>query len=250
MDQNTYLKKFSRVVRWRLPESEADEVIADYHALLTQCSEESTQVFGQPEHAARLLSEPKSYRRWLMAFDLLALCLLLSEFFLLRASYPQYPAVRMYVLFFLGSVGSLLWFRPQPGEGHKPRLPKGLCPLLLGLLVLAAAVVGLLTGLMQGVWQALPAGLYGRIANGSLLLSGTIAAISGLFGLINARLSDRRWCSLYILGLTTLIESVLVHALLVNMSLDTSTANWWMPYVIHFGVVGIAGLLGAGRALC
>lgn len=250
MDQNTYLKKFSRIVRWKLPKPEADEVIADYHELLTQCSEESTQAFGQPKQAAELLSDPQSYHRWLVVFGLLAFCLLLSEFLLLRASFARYPMVQMYVLLFVGLASSLLWFRPQPGEDHKLPLPKGLCPMLLGLLVLVIIIAALLSGLIQGVWKSLPDGLYGRVMNGALLLLGTIAAIFGLFGLVHARLSNRRWCALYILGFTTLVESVLVHALLVNMSLDTSTAGWWVPYGINFGVVGIAGLLGVGKSLC
>lgn len=250
MDAQTYLKKFSRIVRWKLPKSEADEVLTDYQEMLAQCSGETTQALGQPAQAARLLSEPKMYYRWLAVFGLLTFCLLLSEFFLLRASFAQYPTVRMYLLLFVGLIGSLLWFRPQPGEDRKSSLPKGLGPMLLGLLALAVAVAGLLAGLAQGVWQALPAGLYGRVANGALLLMGTAAAIFGLFGLVHARLSDRRWCALYSLGFTVLVECVLVHALLVNMSLDTSLTGWWVPYGVHFGIVGIFGLLATGRSLC
>lgn len=132
MDAQTYLKKFSRIVRWKLPKSEADEVLADYQEMLAQCSGETTQAFGQPAQAARLLSEPKMYYRWLAVFGLLTFCLLLSEFFLLRASFAQYPTVRMYLLLFVGLIGSLLWFQPQPGEDCKSSLPKGLGPMLLG----------------------------------------------------------------------------------------------------------------------
>ena len=102
MDAQTYLKKFSRIVRWKLPKSEADEVLADYQEMLAQCSGETTQAFGQPAQAVRLLSEPKMHYRWLAIFALLAFCLLLSEFFLLRASFAQYPTVRMYLLLFVG----------------------------------------------------------------------------------------------------------------------------------------------------
>ena len=34
MDKQTYLKKFSYAVRWRLSKQEADEVLADYEELL------------------------------------------------------------------------------------------------------------------------------------------------------------------------------------------------------------------------
>ncbi len=68
MDQQTYLKKFSHFVRWRLPKPEADEVLADYEALFSERlpgnDDAWIQNLGEPLEAARLLTEPKVYRRW------------------------------------------------------------------------------------------------------------------------------------------------------------------------------------------
>lgn len=139
---------------------------------------------------------------------------------------------------------------PPTGREAKIALAARLLSMLLVLLALVIAVAAIMAGLSLKVWAFIPPGLYGRVAYWALLLAGTVATIFGLFGLVNARLSDRRWCSLYIMGLTILAECVFVLALLVNMSLDTASAGWWVPYVTNLGVMGIVGLIGVGISLC
>ena len=57
MDKQTYLKKFSYAVRWRLSKQEADEVLADYEELFSQAPREDDdlviQKLGAPSPAAR-----------------------------------------------------------------------------------------------------------------------------------------------------------------------------------------------------
>ncbi len=252
MDQKTYLKKFSRVVHWRLPKSEADEVLADYKELFSQCSEKQEdmpiQTLGEPVQAARLLSEPKVYHRWLAVFGLMAFCLLLCEFLLLRASFYHYPRALMYTLLILGLAVSLTWFRPRHGRNQKSPFPKRLFPMLLGLVTVMVVVAVVMVGLILQVWAFIPFALYGRIAHCSLLLAGTVGTIFGLFGLVKARLSDYRWCSLYVMGFTALVECVLLLAVLV--ALDVSSTTCLLPYVPDFGIVGMIGLVGVGVSLC
>lgn len=252
MDKQTYLKQFSRTVRWRLPKSEADEVLADYDEMLSQfCGEHKDmpiQELGAPTQAAKLLSEPKTYYRWLAVFGVMVFCLLLSEFLLLRANFSHYPSGLIYTLFILGSAVSLIWFRPRRGEDRKSPVPKGLLPMLLGLLIVVVAAAVIMAGLIIQDWEFIPPELYGRIAYGTLLLAGTAATIFGLFGLIKARLSDRRWCSLYVMGLTGLAECVLVLALLVSTAVLPAT--WPAPYFYNLGIIGIAGSIGVGVSLC
>ena len=66
MDQQTYLKKFSHFVRWRLPKPEADEVLADYEALFSERlpgnDDAWIQDLGEPLEAARLLTERMEHR--------------------------------------------------------------------------------------------------------------------------------------------------------------------------------------------
>ena len=254
MDKQAYLKKFSRAVRWRLPKSDADEVLADYNEMIVQNWKEQEfipiQELGNPVQSAKLLSEPKAYCRWLVVFGVMALCLLLPEFLLLRANFSHSPSLLIYTLFILGAAVSLIWFRPGHGEERKLSFPKGLLPMLLVLLVIMAAVAGIMASLIMQVWTFIPPEQYGRIAYGTLLLAGTAAAALGLLGLIKGRLSDRRWCSLYVMGLTGLAECVLVLALLVSPTLGASSSPWMISYAYNLGLIGIAGLIGVGVSLC
>lgn len=184
MDQQTYLKTLSYALRWRLPKPEADEVLADYEEMFSQCPADSDDQFigelGGPFQAARLLTEPKAYRRWLAAFGLMAFCLLLPQCLLLRARFDQYPAGWMFLL----------------------------------------------------------------------LAAGTAAALFGLFGLVKARISDRRWRALYVMGLMVLSECVLVIAVLVSMDLGGASSGWWGSCAGSMGLIGLFGLAGTGVALC
>lgn len=253
MNQQTYLKKFSCALRWRLPKPEADEVLADYEEIFSQRPSKSDdlliQELGEPIQAARLLTEPKGYRRWLAAFGLMAFCLLLPEFLLLRARFDQYPAVRMFLLLASGTAASLVWFQPQRGEGGKLPFPKGLFLMLACLLVILAAAAVLLAGLAAGVWENLPPALYGTVAYRTMTLAGTAGAVLGLFGLVKARISDRRWRALYVMGLMVLAECVLVIAVLVSMNLCVSP-DWWGSYAESMGLIGLFGFAGTGVALC
>ncbi len=254
MNKQLFLKKFSRTLRWRLPKSEADEVLADYDEIFSHNFEESKDVsiqkLGEPVQAAKLLSNPKVYYRWLAVFGIMTFCLLLPEFLLLRASFYHYPSILMYILFLLGLAVSIVWFRSGHGENQKASVPKRLLPMLLSLIFITIATATIIVCLAMKVWEFIPFSLYGNIACWALQLTGTIAAAFGLFGLIKARLSDRRWRSLYVMGLTVLIECVLVLALLVSMSLDTASIYWWIPYITNFSIVGVIGLIGVGVSLC
>lgn len=254
MDKQTYLKKFSRIVHWKLPKSEADEVLADYDDIFSQYSGSNEdlpiQEFGAPAQAAQQLSAPESYHRWFVVFGFLTFCLLLSEFLLLQANFNHSTTIQMYILLGLGLAVSLIWFRPRQGEEQKAPFPQKLFPLLLGLFALVIAVAIIMVCLIIKVGESISPVLYSKVAYWTLLSTGTVATLLGLFGLIQARLSDYRWCSLYVISLTALVECVLALALLINMSLDTSSAGWWVPYVTNFGIVDVAGLIGVGVSLC
>lgn len=254
MNKQSFLRRFSRALRWRLPESEADEVLADYDEIFSHHFEEnkdvSIQKLGEPVQAAKLLSNPKVYCRWLAVFGIMTFCLLLPEFLLLRASFYHYPSILMDILFLLGLAVSMVWFRPGYGENQKSPVPKGVLPMLLSLMAMTIAAASIMVCLTMKAWEFIPFSLYGNIARWAVRLIGTIAAASGLFGLIKARLSDRRWRSLYVMGLTALVECVLVLALLVSMSLDKTSIYWWIPYITNFGIVGVIGLMGVGVSLC
>ena len=250
MDRSTYLKRFSRQLRWRLPAWEADVVLSDYAELLGERPPEwdagIIEDLGTPYAAAKMLTRPVSYLGWLAAFAGMSLCLLCPLILLLRGGpFPAFPAP---VFLALGMGLSLLFFHPTPSSVRRP-IPRGLLLSLLGILFLFAAVALVLGSLISGAWTQLPPPLYGVTARWTLSLGGTAAAILGFFGLVQARISDRRWSALYLMGLTAAVVCVMVLAALT--SLDTpSTPDWWVSPALTWGISTGFGLAGAGVSLC
>ncbi len=148
MDHATYLKNFSRIVRWTLPKAEAEAALADYREILDQYSQEHAsdlvERLGTPEQAAELLMDRCAYHRWLTAFFVMLLCLLLPEWWLTKTAFFNTPLISLtavvYVLFVLGAVAALVWFR-FPASREKTPQPKGLLPTAVSLLVLFAAIL-------------------------------------------------------------------------------------------------------------
>ena len=250
MDNETYFRKLSRAVRWRLPWQEADEVLQDYQEIINESTNSSVDIqnrIGNPAATAKQLTNLRQYGSWLAVFGGMTFCLLLPELFLLRGRFHQSPAL-MYILLLSGLAASIVWF--HHGESRKTPLPRRLLPMLLSLVAVTVAVAAILICLSRKVCESIPFSEYGTIARWALWLTGTIAAALGLFGLVEARLTDRRWRSLYVAGLTVLAECVLVFALITSMSLDRAFVNWWVPYVTNLGIVGVIGLIGTGVSLC
>lgn len=255
MDKATYMRRFSWMARWGLTKPQAEEAIADYEEILSQRGEGRegalVEELGSPFHAAKLLIEPKAYFRWLGVLAVMLLSVLTSEILLLWGSFRGYPFLLMCALQILGLGTALLWSQGRKREEQKRGpVPKGLFLSLAGVLILAAAAGAVMWMLATVSWDGLPARYYGLTARWTLCIAGTVSAALGVFGLIKARVSDRRWCSLFILGLTVVVECVLVAAILTSMSLDTAAPDWWVSYTLRMGVVGAVGLAGAGVALC
>lgn len=251
MDRQTYMKQLTRQVRWRLPAAEADLVLADYREILARRPEETETSLisdmGEPAQAARLLTQPRPYHRWLAAFGGMALCLLLPEAALLRGNFWRDPVVLMAALFILGTGTALAQFTPRRRSERSP-LPRDLLFSLAGLAAVLAAAAAVLGCLTTESWKSLPPEWYGPSAHWTLCLTGTGSAAAGLLGLAKARMADRRWSALYILSLTALVLCVLMLAALVR--LDGAAGAWWSGYGIKWGVIGLAGLVGTGAALC
>lgn len=254
MDKETYLKRFTRAVRWRLPKAEADEVLADYGEMLSRCCVDGREIpleeLGKPAKAAKLLTERTPYFRWLAAFAGMVICPLLCELLLLRTMFRHTPDGVVYALFLLGLTVSLIWFRPRRGERRSRSFPRLLVPALAGLLLILAIAGGILAGLVLQLWWFLPPALYGKAALATLVTAGTVAATCSVGGLIQGRLTDRRWCALYLLGLTGLVECMLLLSLLGSLSLDPSPFRWQLITVCRLGIPGLAGCIGAGVLLC
>ena len=251
MNKKTYMKKFSRIVRWRLPPKEADEVLSDYEGILLHYSENDNtliQELGHPSQTAQMLTEPKAYHRWLAVFGVMTLCLLLLEIILLRAQfYLKFWECILPCFLVCGAIVPLAWFRTCRCAERLP-MPKGLLPIIGALLLALFLAGGMIWGLTMGIWEWIPPERSGFAARLLLWAVGTAGALTAFGGLIQSRLSDYRWRALYIMGLTVLIECTMTTVLLTSLS--PLGVSWWIPYAISFSITGIFGLIITGVSLC
>lgn len=272
MDKELYLRKLSRAARWKLPWEEAEEVIADYRELLADSGEED---FGDPVQAVRLLERPKEYRRWLGVFVFLTLAALLGPVSGLNGLPFEFGIwVNLPVLYGLwdffshnggllmifplaGMALGLLWFRRRERKPSGKLAVRRLAPALgIQLFFMAAAwgVFWLTTeaGLgAGGLWAFLNDHPWSfRFLRLLLILGGPVCGALGLWGLIRARLEDRRWLAVYVWGAAAAGICTAVLMLLSSISLDVTLPGWWIPYVWSYLGLTAAGLLGTGWALC
>lgn len=253
MDKQTYFRRFSNAVRWRLSEKEAREVLADYEEILAEKPEELDEAalrdLGEPAAAAAVLTNQSVYRRWLAAFGAMAFCVLMPWLLLFRGGFYHEPTIFVWVAFLLGAGLALFCFRFRRGR-ERQKCPKELW-VWLGVLLALAMVSGLvLGGLAFEFWKMLPDRLYGVTARLALCLSGSVAMVAGMRGLVKARLSNHRWSALYILALVVLLESLSVLAFLTGMDMSISVPDWWVPYLLRWTALAGAGLFATGVSLC
>lgn len=263
-----YLFRLSLAARWYLPPAEAAEVLEDYREIVEGRSEEELRRdLGTPRAAMKQLAQPKAYRRWLAVFGVLSLCLLLPMVdvaaealsFLAHQLLQEHflcggvPATsRLTILLFpLGAVLALVWFRRTGEKGSGQALLRAILPLLV-LLLPGMAWVWFL------VWVVLTEQLnivnflfpdYGQTVVETLGLYIVITGAAGMFGLVKVRLGDRRWLAVYILSLTGAGLAIFLWGMMTRMSFDGSE-NWQLSYWIRLGFITLAGLLGTGVSLC
>ena len=267
LTKEAYLKKFSRAVRWRLPPRESEDAIADYRELIFQPERDESKLaeeLGNPVQAAHLLTDVKTYRRWLALFGVLAVGIFLMvkwcltghsqfDYFLWKTHY-WFP---VWVLM-TGMVLSQYWFR-RYGQKSGP-LPKRL--ILGSALVLAvgAAIMGwtwYVTGPEFLAHIAAEGAYNGPCTRQAWMLQyllrggGCFCALTALVGLVLAKRDDRRWLALYALALTLAALFVIIIFCTRSMDITFFGADKLRTYYFRRMVlVGIAGLIGTGVALC
>lgn len=265
--QESWLSRLNRAVRWRLPPCEAEEILSDYRELLSEDSRSESELFrdfGSPEQAAQLLSSSREYFRWLAVLIVLALCLLLPVFRMMFSSYYFFRDSGIFYFirflpFLTGGLLSLHWFR-QNHDNYYNHCDQASRPvprkLRLFLLVLTAEAI--LAGLF--LWQfnnyfMLNPEKIARISRiGQItgwVLTGTciLSAIVGILALYKARLSDRRWCALYLWALTISTIALYIFLILTSMSLEGPISTIWTNCFLHLIPVASLGLIGTGVLL-
>lgn len=265
LTREQYLKKFSRAARWRLPPQESEEAIADYREMIFREEREESKLveeLGEPVQAAHLLTDVKAYRRWLAVFAVVAFGVFLVArwCFTGRTHFDYVFGKRQYWypvwVLMVGMALSLYWFR-RYGQ-RKGRLSRRLALALAAVLVAGAVIMGwtwYVTG--PDFLVRLAAEPYGGPLTrqawtlGDLLrYGGTLCALAAFAGLVLAKLYDRRWLAVYALALTAAALCVIVTFWLRSMSLDWGADELRAYFFPRMVLVGIAGLVGTGVALC
>lgn len=263
-----YLSRLSRAARWYLPPAEAAEVVEDYQDIVgrePRSEEELRRDLGTPGAAARQLAQPKAYRRWVAVFLILAAGLLLpaadmflSElwglaFILFHIDLPLdglADSSRYAELFFpVGMVLSFAWFQRNGRKGQI--FPKKI-GLAFPLVLLGMAWVWFLARIVFEEHFEMSQFLFpdrGWIVRLILDLNLLIAGVTGMAGLVLARLEDRRWRAVYVWGLTGVVLNIFLWKILTSMSIDFY-GSWQLPYLIRLVSITAAGVLGTAVSLC
>lgn len=271
-----YLSSLSRAARWCLPPAEAAEVLEDYRDLIEQepRSEEALRRdLGSPWSAARQLVQPKAYRRWVAVFAVLAACILLPAALPLLAELMEpaifrFPALdlpwQIYsfcgaivpfrgIFLLIGMALALVWFRRGSGEERHWNPPKGAVPLLLLLLIGMAfqwVDAWILLAEPVKIWEWLTSKIVEALRL-AMTLDMFVMGVIGMFALVKARMTDRRWQAVYILALAGSVLGMSVFALWTSMDISSITVTGWQrEFVIRYLGITVLGLVGTGVSLC
>lgn len=264
LTKEQYLKKFSRAVRWRLPPQESEEAIADYRELIFRPERDESKLveeLGEPVQAAHLLTDVKTYRRWLKVFAVLAFGLFLmvkwswmwhSSFYISWAEQWWYPVWVMAV----GLPLSLYWFR-RHGQKNGA-ISKWLVLALVVVLVFGVGTMALSwyvfdSSFLDGYAEVYPLVIpWQVILQRELMINGgVVCALIAFAGLILAKCYDRRWLALYTLALTVAVMCCFIAFFCRGMDLSYAMRSSPQTYLFARLIpIGAVDLIGTGVALC
>lgn len=265
LTREQYLKKFSHAVRWRLPPQESEEAIADYRELIFQPERDEGKLveeLGEPIQAAHLLTDVRTYRRWLAVFAVLAFGLFLlakwsftaySQFYrFLWWDQVWFPVLVMAV----GLPLSLYWFR-RHGQKNGP-LSKRLVMALVVVLVYGVGTLAWNWHVMSPECLSYYSETYPHIIPWQIILQrelvingGMVCALLAFIGLVLAKRYDRRWLALYVLAVTVAALCGFIMLLMHSIDLNYAMTNSIQTYLfIRLIPIGAIGLIGTGVALC
>ena len=236
MNADQYLKEISARVHWKFSRQDADEIVNDYKALLTDAesrTDDFVSALGTPSEAVRHLEAPSGYRLWLAACILMLSCVALL---FLNLHFSSQDRHLLAVLLVPGFITPIIWFWLTE-NGYRYHKPPS--PAILALLSLMAAAVCLDCLLFKYVGRTLSQQT-AKLLYFLLQIAGGFSLLAGAAGVILAKLRDRRWRAVYTAALTTLAVSAFLCSILRSMSLDLSVASWWVPYLWRFVLIAFA----------
>lgn len=239
-----YFSRLRIAARWQLEHSEAEDVLSDYQDLVHSRSEEELlRDFGPPSQVIQLVRQSTPYNQWMVVFVVLTALLPLSSPFQLKA---MVPALLL----------AFVWFQLRGTRENGGRLPRRFIPVMTAQAILFlfawvliycsinAKVVSWLASLEHP-------GRVGGIVYRCLCVIRGGSFLLGLYGLISARLGDRRWRAVYIFALLSITLAGALIAFLSNMSFDCfPNETWFLPELLNYLFITVIGLIGTGVGLC
>lgn len=241
-----YFSRLKLAARWQLERGEVDDVLSDYQDLMHSRSEEELlRDFGSPVQAIKVVSQPKVYYQWIAAFLIMAALLPLSCSLQLTG---MVPALLL----------AFLWFQMRGTRENGGSLPHGLLPVLIGQAVLLLFVWVLIwlslsmnSNMLTLLKNTLQPHNIGPLFYQFLRAVQGCALLSGLCGLVAARLGDRRWRVIYITAILLIALAGALISLLTWMDIPTVFApKWYLPYLQKFMIITAIGLVGTGFGFC
>lgn len=239
-----YFTRLRIAAKWQLERGEAEDVLADYQDLVrSRTEEELLRDFGPPSQVIQLVRQSTPYNQWMVVFVILTALLPLSSPFQLKAMVPAFLL-------------AFVWFQLRGARENGGRLPRGFIPAMSAQAVLLLFVWVLIYCSLNTevlawfvnldhLFKVGP--LFYRflcvIRGGSFLL--------GLYGLVSARLGDRRWRAVYILALLSITLAGALISVLCNMDISGAIPSKWLfPELWNCLFITVIGLAGTGASLC
>lgn len=272
--KRNYMTQLERWARWMLPHQEADDVIADYRDIVGTPPRPEAELLhdlGKPRDVIKPLTQKKPYYTWLAVFTVMAVCILAPGISPTVIGYPiwillfdgwvEYPYGAY--LTTLGAVLALVWFRCT-GRKTGP-LPRTIPVLLAVFLLCIGGVIWFCWACSRDfdafleMWGTTKAwiGPNTDISRSFYLFryamahGSTIISFIGAFGLVKARVGDRRWAAVYVLAATAMLTALLVVDWSGRMDTTfTTPEELFRQMLSQCSGVAAAGLIGTGVALC
>ena len=255
-----YMSRLRRSAHWMLLPEDAAEVVADYEDIVYgRSDEELERDIGDPVQAVRLVADGKEYRRWLRAFTVLAVCVLLIPL-TMWVNFPHYfyrftDSLDARALFcWAGGLLLALWYRWKTRKSPAAPVPAALPPLILATLLSAAAMAwwehrllaaSVTTGSLSALWGEFRAQ---RICWHVLVF---LFAVMGLYALVRVRAENRRWLALFVLALTAQMAVMMSFRFVTRLSIEPDTILFYLAAMERErAVVAAVGGIVAGVCLC
>lgn len=241
-----YFSRLRLAARWQLEHSEAEDVLSDYQDLVRSRSEEELlRDFGPPSKVIQLVRQPGPYNLWMVVFVVLTVLLPLSSPFHLKA---MVPALLL----------AFVWFQLRGTRENGERLPRGFIPVMsvqavLFLFVWVLIYCSMNTEIISWLANLEHPGRVGPFFYHCLCVIRGGSFLLGLYGLVSARLGDRRWRAVYIFALLTITLAGALIAVLRNMDLGGflgSMIKGFLPELWNCLFITGIGLAGTGVSLC